>query len=156
MVRQLTFEQIKKIWESDLWSDKSKIEVLKDGVFQPQEIKPMSCMVFNNLNRLDENIFNIYDPLFLGYDNDGIKAVNSGHRTSVLHYRTRGALCDLDSRRKGYSDALMQSLEEDAVDLGCELIWTFSKTSSIPFYESCGFEKTGQGNKTNWYMYKYL
>ena len=23
MVRQLTFEQIKKIWKSDLWSDKS-------------------------------------------------------------------------------------------------------------------------------------
>ena len=37
-----------------------------------------------------------------------------------------------------------------------EMMWTFSKTSSIPFYESCGFEKTGQGNDTNWYMYKYV
>jgi len=156
MVRKLTFDEIKKIWKSDLWSDKSKIEVLKDGVFQPQEIKPMSCMVFNNLNRLDESIFNMYTPLFLGYDSDGIKAVNSGHRTSVSHYRTRGAWCDISSRRKGYGQEIMHILVEDAVKFECELIWTFSKTSSISFYESCGFKKTGHGNKTNWYMYKYL
>ncbi len=156
MVRELSFAEIKEIWAKDLWNEKYKIEVFKDGQFQPQEIKPMSCMVFNNLQRLDENIFKLYTPLFLGYYNDGIKAVNSGHKTSVLHYRTRGAWCDMDCRRKGYSHEIMEVLEEDAKKQHAEMMWTFSKTSSIPFYESCGFEKTGQGNDTNWYMYKYV
>ena len=75
MVRELSFAEIKEIWAKDLWNEKYKIEVFKDGQFQPQEIKPMSCMVFNNLQRLDENIFKLYTPLFLGYYNDGIKAV---------------------------------------------------------------------------------
>jgi len=48
MVRELSFVEIKEIWAKDLWNEKHKIEVFKDGQFQSQEIKPMSCMVFNN------------------------------------------------------------------------------------------------------------
>lgn len=73
--------------------------------------------------------------------------VLSGHFggwiTERRSYRTRGLWVAPDHRGKGLARLLMRAAFEQAIKENCELVWTFPRKASMPFYESMGFELIG-------------
>ena len=87
----LTFEQIKEIWEKELWPNRESA------------IETHSAMTWPLTNTVpyDMEIFE-YIPAFYAIEIDNkIVGVNSGHRTEDKGYRSRGLWVHPDFRRKG-------------------------------------------------------
>ena len=92
---------------------------------------------------IDMNIFT-YDPTFLGaYIDDKLVGVNSGHRTSDDHYRSRGIWVESSYRKRGVSQMLFLMTAHQAKVEGCEMLWSIPRKTALPAYTKFGFKTVG-------------
>ncbi len=133
MIQEIDFEQIKKIWEINLWlGRKSKIE-------------STSAINFDLSINLD---FLKSKPTHLGYFlNDKCVAVISGHLTGTQYFRSRGLWVDPNHQRKGIAKKLINELGNIALSEGADFIWTLPRISSWLFYQKQGFIPTHESYK---------
>lgn len=131
MLIKSTFEVVGPIWRDHLWMGR------KDT------IRPMSSMVY--LGGYDMSIYEKYKPTFWAYiENKQIVAVNSGHRTTDQAYRSRGIWVCPEYRGYGISTELFAALEAQAIDEGCEFMWSCPRWGSEFAYFAYGFEQTSE------------
>jgi ribosomal protein S18 acetylase RimI-like enzyme len=144
MIKEITFEEIRKIWEKYLWA-----EYVKDGYtinpinLTSQKNYCLSAVNFiSNLNLLAK----IIRPTYIGYFlDDKIIGVESGYKTSVVHYRLRGLWVHEDHRHKGIATKLIRYLEDRCRK---PFLWTIPRESALDFYLKYGFKVDGKSAKT--------
>jgi GNAT superfamily N-acetyltransferase len=147
MIREISFEIIKQIWEQHLWIDR-------------HDIVSMSSMLYEGGYNID--IYKKYKPKFFAYYIDEkIVGVNSGHSSSKIHYRSRGLWVSPDYRKKGIGTNLLkhtmiQGKKEDKV-----YCWSLPRKQSLATYLNAGFEQTSdffetETNELNCYVIKEL
>lgn len=122
----IQFENIFPIWENELWLNRvSKIE-------------PVSCMLLNGGYATID-----WEPTFWGiYEDTKLIAVNSGHRTSLTDYRSRGLWVHQHYRRKGLTKSLFRELFLQAKKEKTIKVWSCPRKSALKAYEASGFVKT--------------
>ena len=134
IAKQITFEQICQIWQSELWPNR----------VSPIETHSAMTWPFDgNQLEFDMDIFN-YDASFFGvYSKQVLIGVNSGHRTRDDLYRSRGIWVDPKFRKTGVAQILFEFTESKAREEGCRLIWSIPRKSALPAYTKFGFETVG-------------
>ena len=134
IAKQITFEQICQIWQSELWPNR----------VSPIETHSAMTWPFDgNQLEFDMDIFN-YDASFFGvYSKQDLIGVNSGHRTRDDLYRSRGIWVDPKFRKTGVAQTLFELTESKAREEGCRLIWSIPRKSALPAYTKFGFETVG-------------
>ena len=96
----------------------------------------------------DMSIFQ-YDVTYWGaYHNSDLVGVNSGHRTSPEHYRSRGLWVHPEYRLQGISQLLFSQTLSQALAEGCVMTWSLPRMSALRAYQSAGFESLGTPLKT--------
>lgn len=134
MIRPITWSQIKKIWHTRLWPDRTTA------------IESTSAMCY--LSGYDINNMN-YDPTFFGYFvHHKIVGVNSGHLCADNSYRSRGLWVDKDYRGNGFGRQLLEAAVNQAKLESADFIWSFPRKSSWSTYKSVGFKRTSKYTKS--------
>lgn len=135
LVKQTTFEEVRSVWESELW------------VGRKSPIESNSAMRW--LGGIDMELMKSPASFWAARASGTapIVGVLSGHYggliDSVRSYRTRGLWVDCDFRSQGIARMLMQAAVEQAKQERCERLWTFPRQSSMPAYEHLGFQRVG-------------
>ena len=136
---RIKFESIATIWGEKLWPDRSSA------------IEPISVMTWpfeGDPEPFDMGIF-AYPPTFWGIEVDNrIVGVNSGHRTSPMHYRSRGIWVEPAYRGRGFANKLFTFTEHQAILEGCEMIWSIPRKTALSSYTKYGVETVGDFIKT--------
>jgi GNAT superfamily N-acetyltransferase len=70
-----------------------------------------------------------------------IIGVSSGHITDPFEFRIRGTYVKPQYQHRGLGQTLIKQLLTIARSENCKLAWTMPRTTSLKFYEACGFEK---------------
>jgi GNAT superfamily N-acetyltransferase len=126
VIQELTFPEIKLIWQSKLWVGRTSI------------IEPES--VINIQGELDIHIAAVSQPTFFGYFADGkIVGVLSSHFTKKTESRIRGLWVDEERRRQGIGAALLKHTETENAKRGVETLWMMSRTSNTQYYTKLGY-----------------
>ena len=139
---ETTFEDIYDLWNEGLWPCRvSKIE-------------DRSALSFDfNLWRNFQNISITkqrkkiweYKPTFWAVRQDNkIIGVNSGFKTNVDTYRSRGLYVIPEKRGQGVSNMLLKLTISTAKKENCAVIWTMPRKDALFAYESVGFQKIGK------------
>lgn len=113
------------------------------------DVKPMSSMVYNQPDNYNMDIYNDYTPTFWAVQNEEtqqVVGVNSGFRTEDTLYRSRGIWVDPEHRKQGIAQLLFDALEQQAIEEGCDRIWSYPREGSHYAYLKFGFEMT-----SDWY-----
>ena len=130
----ITFETICHIWQKHLWQNRVSPIETHSAMTWPYDGNPIE---------FDMDIFN-YEPSFFGVTANGrIVGVNSGHRTKDNIYRSRGIWVDPDVRKKGVAQLLFNATQKQAINEGCNMIWSIPRKSALPAYTKFGFETMG-------------
>jgi len=138
-VIRLSFEQISSIWQKQLWPNRQSPIETHSAMTWPFEGEPQ---------QYDMKVFE-YPATFLGIIIDNkIVGVNSGHKTTSNHYRSRGIWVDESYRRKGISQALFNATKDQAQKEGCTMLWSIPRKIALPAYTKFGFETVGDFLKT--------
>jgi len=138
-IERLQFEQISDIWSEHLWPNRQSPIETHSAMTWPFDGNPLEY---------DMDIFKFpasYFGIVLG---EKIIAVNSGHRTRNNLYRSRGIWIDPVYRRQGLSQILFNCIKEQAINEGCEMIWSIPRKTALPAYTKFGFETVGDFFKT--------
>lgn len=134
MVKRITFEEIEPVWRLHLWPGRVSPIETHSAMTWPFEGDP---------EEYDMNIFN-YTPTFWGKYVDGVLVgVNSGHRTSDSHYRSRGLWVHPEYRKLGIAQALLTMTCYEAMHYGCDMIWSLPRKTALPTYTKNGFITVG-------------
>ena len=134
IAKQITFEQICQIWQSELWPNR----------VSPIETHSAMTWPFDgNQLEFDMDIFNYDASFFCVYRKQVIIGENSGHRTRDDLYRSRGIWVDPKFRKTGVAQTLFELTESKAREEGCRLIWSIPRKSALPAYTKFGFETVG-------------
>lgn len=72
-------------------------------------------------------------------DDDSILGVNSGFRTSLDRFRSRGLWVCPALRGGGIGRRLIEAVRGRARSEGCAVLWSMARDRSLGFYLSCGF-----------------
>ena len=161
--REIPWDSIKRMWEVELWKGREDIKetsamslTINQGYIDQTELEFVmsyeNCSEAEAIAKMDiktyygythdMRIFKNYIPTFFGvYDKNKLVGVNSGHRTKDKEYRSRGLWVDPDYRGKKIGKILLQSTINKSIEEGCDLVWTLPRQSSMPTYNSVGFEK---------------
>ena len=138
-VIRLSFEQISSIWQKQLWPNRQSPIETHSAMTWPFEGEPQ---------QYDMKVFE-YPATFLGIIIDNkIVGVNSGHKTTSNHYRSRGIWVDESYRRKGISQALFNATKDQAQKEGCTMLWSIPRKIALPAYTKFGFDTVGDFLKT--------
>lgn len=146
----VNFDSILPIWKEKLWPGR------KDA------IRPMSDIVYGGGH--DSTIYKNFKPTFFVVFNlsNEIIGVNSGHRSSIDLYRSRGLWVDPQYRRMGISGILFNELHMQAIKENCKAIWSIPRKEALPAYKKYGFVQTsdffdrGMEFGPNCYAYKEI
>lgn len=132
--KKITFEEVFPVWNEKLWLNRKS----------PIESHSAMAWPFEGLvDEYDMSIFD-YPATFIGaYDNNKLVGVNSGHKTSDLHYRSRGLWVDPEYRRQGIAQMLFALLENQAVVEQTEMMWSLPRKSALTAYQHFGFRTVG-------------
>jgi len=123
VTKKIDYETICKLWKN-LWPDRDPPEtsamMFPEGYSQKAKQNP---------------------PTHWGlFVDDELVGVNSGHKTSDTHYRSRGIWVEPDHRNKGYSSLLFECVFDQAFEEGCEYVWSCPKKEAAVIYTNNGFE----------------
>ena len=131
---KIDFNDINTIWTNKLWTNRESA------------IEPMSVMTWpfeGDPEQYDMSILD-YTPTFWGVEIDNkLVGVNSGHRTSDMHYRSRGIWVEPDYRQRGVAQLLFSLTEHCAIIEKCEMIWSLPRQTALSSYTKFGFETVG-------------
>lgn len=133
MIREITFEEIKPMWEL-LWPGRD-------------DIKPMSSMSNHDPNAIDMTIYDKYEPTFFGIftdDTNELVAVNSCHPTTDKRMRSRGLFVKVGYGGKGLGQFILQCTINYAKDKGFAVIWSIPRKTAIKTYTAVGFVEQGE------------
>lgn len=152
IIEHIHWNQIQPVWRYNLWPDRQS------------PIESHSAMTWpfdNNQEPYEMSVFD-YKPFFIGavLDNKLI-GVNSGHRSSSNHFRSRGLWVDPDHRKHGIAQMLFAETERLAKSEGSDMIWSVPRKTALSAYQRFGFETVGDffGTETaesNIYVIKQL
>ena len=127
IVFAIDWEQCKRMWINYLWPDRPNV-------------KSMSSMT--DISNVDMTIYDKYEPMFFGLHVEGLLVgVNSGHKTSETHYRSRGLYVMKGYRGKFYGQNLLEATLMQAEKEGCSVCWSLPRRTALRTYEAVGFEK---------------
>lgn len=130
----ISWKTILGVWQKELWPNRASAIETHSAMTWPYE---------NTQPEHDMRVFD-YTPYFIGvYDNQILVGVNSGHRTSANHFRSRGLWVHPKYRRQGISQILFQLTEEAAQLEGANMIWSVPRKTALPAYQRAGFETVG-------------
>jgi len=131
---QISFEQIVRVWQNELWPDRES----------PIETHSVMTWPFSWPEKeFDMSIFD-YDATFFGvFSKQKLIGVNSGHRSSEVEYRSRGIWVDPAFRKTGVSQLLFEMTEDQAMSEGCEMIWSIPRKTALKAYTKFGFQTVG-------------
>jgi len=125
LLKKITFEDILPFWENKLWPNRKT------------RIDPVSVIQFMGGHDLNIKKFT---PTFWGYFNDkNIIGVNSGCKSSPIHYRSRGIYVEPEYRRTNIAFQLMQAVEGQGKHEECKVLWSMPRLTAIDFYKNFGF-----------------
>jgi len=104
-VQVITFTQILPIWKNELWPDRmSEIETHSAMTWPKPKAEPYDMGIFSN-------------PVYFWgiYDGGDLIAVNSGHLSSPLEFRSRGLWVHPNYRSLGLSQQLLLAAKQTAI-----------------------------------------
>lgn len=130
MIREITFEEIKPVWER-LWVGRD-------------DISPMSSM--QDMYTIDMTVYDKYEPTFFGIftdDTNELVAVNSCHPTTDTRVRSRGLYVKPGYGGKGLGQFILQYTINYSRDMGYEILWTLPREKALKTYLAVGFETIG-------------
>ena len=129
MIKEISFHEIKIIWEQGLWPN--------------IEIKPVSSMTYTKQNDMQVYNLDYSKPVYYAYyEQDKIIGVNSGHLVNNTEYRSRGVWVNPEVRGKKIGKTLLMHTIEQGKKENCKIIWSFPRKNSLWLYESVGFKKS--------------
>ena len=135
LFKRIDFLDILPVWKHHLWPHRES------------PIETHSAMTWpysDNTQTIDMSIFE-FEPVFWGaFLNHAIVGVNSGHRTTLSQYRSRGIWVDPGHRRQGIAQTLFALTEHQAVLEKCEMMWSMPRISALKSYVKSGFEIQGE------------
>tara|TARA_B100000900_G_C20558820_1_gene707967 strand:+ start:1019 stop:1480 length:462 start_codon:yes stop_codon:yes gene_type:complete len=131
---KITFEDILPIWENELWPGRESAIESHSAMTWPFDGDP---------NEIDMDIFKNNASFWGIRINKKLVGVNSGHKTSDMHYRSRGIWVHPDFRGQGLPKTLFTMLEAQAKSEGCEMIWSIPRKTALSSYTRFGFETVG-------------
>ncbi|MCP4832515.1 MAG: GNAT family N-acetyltransferase [Gammaproteobacteria bacterium] len=130
LFKRIEFSEILPVWQCLLWPD-------RESVIETHSAMAWPCS--DNPDEIDMKIFE-YQPTFWGaYRENKLVGVNSGHRTTLSQYRSRGIWVDPDHRRQGIAQTLFALTEHQAVLEKCEMMWSMPRISALGVYQTHGF-----------------
>ena len=87
-------------------------------------------------------ITELYAATYWGYfDSNTLVGVNSGHSSSLLHYRSRGLYVLPEYRKKGIATQLLQEVIKQGKTENRKLCWSLPRKEAIDAYLSVGFNQ---------------
>lgn len=127
IVQHIAFKEILPVWKNYLWPNNTG------------HYKKCSSMIFGG--GIDLSIYDKYTPHFFGiFDkNKNLIAVNSGHKTSDYHYRSRGLYVKDEYRNNGYAKLLLKEAAKQAKNQGCLLVWACPRETARHVYLKANF-----------------
>ncbi len=149
--RLIDFPTIQEVWRTKLWPDRTS------------PIETHSAMMWPNLanDQYDMKVFE-YTASFFGVFSDGtLVGVNSGHKTSDTHYRSRGLWVEPSFRKQGIAQMLFQMTEQQAIDENSLFVWSVPRKTALSAYQRFGFNAVGgffgtETSNANIYVIKNL
>lgn len=141
MIEKIDWEDIKMVWERDLWPGR-------------EDIRPMSSMLWEG--GYDVSIYERYQPCYFAYIAEGeIAGVNSGHQTCSESFRSRGLFVYPKYRGQGLAQKLLEAVIEKSIESECRFTWSFPKKTASTVYHNAGYTITDRCDVNNCYALKY-
>ena len=138
-VEEISFEEIKEVWEKELWPDK------KNGVAKANEWT-WEWSVIRSKRKLgkDKQMAKEVEPTFIGIrSGQELVAVNSCYYSNTQgmfkYWRSRGLWVHPNFRGQKYSSVVLIWCLEYAKRKGGHWMWTVPRESALPAYKSAGF-----------------
>lgn len=133
-MKNLTWEQVKPIWDTKLWPGRDS--------------EPVTSMKY--LGGYDMSL-KLATPYFIGMmDGEHIVAVNSFVSTGTLEWRSRGLWVDPDFRGQGYAKKLLEHILTFVKHQDATMVWTMPRREALPVYQSVGFLQTSGWIQQDW------
>mgnify|MGYP000873780399 FL=1 len=134
-VEEISFEEIKEVWEKELWPDK------KNGVAKANE---WTWFWMQKELGKDKQMAKDAEPTFVGIRSDNeLVAVNSCYYSNskgIFNYwRSRGMWVHTNFRGQKYSSVILTWCLEYAKRKDGDWMWTVPRESALPAYKSVGF-----------------
>ncbi len=134
IIKNISFEQIQPIWQHKLWPERQSIIETHSAMTWPYEGNPQPH---------DIEVFKYPATFFGAFIENNLVGVNSGHKTTGRHYRSRGIWVDPEYRLKGVSQELFNATKEQALKEECDLLWSIPRKTALSAYTKFGFETVG-------------
>lgn len=134
MIINITFLEIKQVWETHLWPGRKDIE-------------PASAMLY--LSGYSMRNFELPAFYFGIYDSSKLIGVNSGHMCNDGSFRSRGLWVDPIHRKNGLGLELLRKTIHTSSKMGASFCWSLPRSTSWPVYEKAGFNLTSAWIKTD-------
>ena len=139
-VEEISFEEIKEVWERELWPNK------KNGVAKANE---WTWYWLQKELGKDKQMAKEAEPTFIGIrSGKELVAVNSCYYSNTKdlfkYWRSRGLWVRSDFRGQKYSSVLLIWCLEYAKKKGGSYIWTVPRQSALPAYRSVGFVQVSE------------
>ncbi len=132
--RKISFDQILPVWQNELWPDRQSAIETHSAMTWPYSWPE---------KEIDMEIFN-YDATFFGvFSKQKLIGVNSGHKSSEVEYRSRGIWVDPAFRKTGVAQLLFDMTADQALNEGCEMIWSIPRKTALKAYTKFGFMTVG-------------
>lgn len=150
--RKISFDQILPVWQNELWPDRQSAIETHSAMTWPYSWPE---------KEIDMEIFN-YDATFFGvFSKQKLIGVNSGHKSSEVEYRSRGIWVDPAFRKTGVAQLLFDMTADQALNEGCEMIWSIPRKTALKAYTKFGFMTVGdyfntETSNANIYVLKRL
>jgi len=136
MIREITFEEIKPLWEL-LWPGRDDIAAMSTLTHEGDDV----------WEDTDMSIYEKYSPIFFGIftdDTNELVAVNSCHPTSETRMRSRGLYVKIGYGGKGLGQFILQHTIDYSRNNNFEVLWSLPREKAIKTYNAVGFEIVGE------------
>lgn len=131
--RLIDFPTIQYVWRTKLWPDRTS----------PIETHSAMTWPGSSAQQYDMKVFEHTASFFGVFIDDTLVGVNSGHKTSDTHYRSRGLWVDPSFRKQGIGQMLFQMTQQRAIDEGCKFVWSVPRKTALSAYQRFGFNTVG-------------